>query len=65
MYIAGFDVSAPVSGLLTIIAAMSRPPTVLPSEMYLRNFGYAFSSVRMSAWSSATSCQRLKSSFTL
>src|SRR5450756_637118 len=33
--------------------------------MYLRNFGYAFSSVFMSAWSSATSCQRLKSRRTL
>ncbi len=33
--------------------------------MYFRNFGYAFSSAFMSAWSSAASCQRLKSSLTL
>ena len=52
-------------GLLMVIRMMSRPPWLLPSDESFRNFGHAFSSFSKSAFSSAMSCQRLKSSRTL
>ncbi len=65
MNMAALLISGPVSGLLIVMSGRSRPSAVLPTDEYLRNFGHAFSIVFMSAMSSATSCQRLKSSFTL
>src|SRR5688500_14385261 len=65
MYIAGLAISAPVSGLLMVINIMSRPPWLLPSDEYLRNFGHAFSSRWRSDLISSVSCQRLKSRRTL
>ena len=53
MYIAGLVISAPVSGLLMVIRMMSRPPWLLPSDEYFRNFGQAFSSFSKSDLSSA------------
>ena len=53
MYIAGLDVSGPVSGLFTVSIMISRLPWLRPSDEYFRNFGQAFSSLRKSDFNSA------------